>query len=151
MCRAGGSWASRGISPLAGKRRYNIKLWKTFTDCFNCLPIAAIVDEKIFCCHGGEGGSEARVEGMSGKQEPQATSQGSWFACHIFQKAPPPPPAPVLGRTHPHFGLGIVNVLCLLCSESSLVLEGRNLKRQKAMTSARLASWDSGREPGGGG
>jgi serine/threonine-protein phosphatase PP1 catalytic subunit len=29
------------------KRRYNIKLWKTFTDCFNCLPIAAIVDEKV--------------------------------------------------------------------------------------------------------
>lgn len=38
---------------FAGKRRYNIKLWKTFTDCFNCLPVAAIVDEKIFCCHGG--------------------------------------------------------------------------------------------------
>jgi serine/threonine-protein phosphatase PP1 catalytic subunit len=35
------------------KRRYNIKLWKTFTDCFNCLPVAAILDEKIFCCHGG--------------------------------------------------------------------------------------------------
>ncbi|KAH9278262.1 Serine/threonine-protein phosphatase PP1-beta catalytic subunit [Echinococcus granulosus] len=30
------------------KRRYNVKLWKTFTDCFNCLPVAAIVDEKIF-------------------------------------------------------------------------------------------------------
>jgi len=38
---------------FTGKRRYNIKLWKTFTDCFNCLPVAAIVDEKIFCCHGG--------------------------------------------------------------------------------------------------
>ena len=36
-----------------GKRRYNIRLWKTFTDCFNCLPVAAILDEKIFCCHGG--------------------------------------------------------------------------------------------------
>ncbi|XP_075215378.1 serine/threonine-protein phosphatase alpha-2 isoform-like [Lycorma delicatula] len=35
------------------KRRYNLKLWKTFTDCFDCLPVAAIVEEKIFCCHGG--------------------------------------------------------------------------------------------------
>ena len=38
----------------SGKRRYNIRLWKTFTDCFNCLPVAAILDEKIFCCHGGK-------------------------------------------------------------------------------------------------
>ena len=35
------------------KRRYSVKLWKTFTDCFNCLPVAAVVDEKIFCVHGG--------------------------------------------------------------------------------------------------
>ncbi|KAF2069253.1 hypothetical protein CYY_009423 [Polysphondylium violaceum] len=35
------------------KRRYDTKLWKAFTDCFNCLPVAAIIDEKIFCMHGG--------------------------------------------------------------------------------------------------
>jgi serine/threonine-protein phosphatase PP1 catalytic subunit len=35
------------------KRRYNIKLWKTFTDCFNCLPIAALIEDRIFCMHGG--------------------------------------------------------------------------------------------------
>uniref|UniRef100_A0AC34QHA0 Serine/threonine-protein phosphatase n=1 Tax=Panagrolaimus sp. JU765 TaxID=591449 RepID=A0AC34QHA0_9BILA len=35
------------------KRRYSVRLWKNFTDCFNCLPVAAIVDDKIFCCHGG--------------------------------------------------------------------------------------------------
>ena len=35
------------------KRRYNIRLWKTFNDCFNCLPVTAIINGKIFCCHGG--------------------------------------------------------------------------------------------------
>lgn len=35
------------------KRRCNIKVWKTFIDTFNCLPIAAIVADKIFCVHGG--------------------------------------------------------------------------------------------------
>jgi len=35
------------------KRRFSIKLWKTFTDCFNTLPVSAIVDEKILCMHGG--------------------------------------------------------------------------------------------------
>ncbi|KAK9724346.1 hypothetical protein RND81_05G066100 [Saponaria officinalis] len=35
------------------KRRFNVKLWKVFTDCFNCLPVAALIDEKILCMHGG--------------------------------------------------------------------------------------------------
>ncbi|TVY40159.1 Serine/threonine-protein phosphatase [Lachnellula occidentalis] len=35
------------------KRRCNVKVWKTFVDSFNCLPIAAIVAGKIFCVHGG--------------------------------------------------------------------------------------------------
>lgn len=49
------SWPllNAGLISLVGKRRYNVKMWKTFTDCFNCLPVAAIIEEKIFCCHGG--------------------------------------------------------------------------------------------------
>jgi len=35
------------------KKRYSVKLWKTFGDCFNCLPVAAVIDEKIMCMHGG--------------------------------------------------------------------------------------------------
>ncbi|KAG6404405.1 hypothetical protein SASPL_136651 [Salvia splendens] len=35
------------------KRRFNVKLWKAFTDCFNWLPVAALVDNKILCMHGG--------------------------------------------------------------------------------------------------
>ena len=36
-----------------GKRRYSVKIWKQFTECFNCLPVVAIIDEKIICMHGG--------------------------------------------------------------------------------------------------
>jgi serine/threonine-protein phosphatase PP1 catalytic subunit len=35
------------------KRRLNIKMWKMVCDVFNCFPLAAVIDEKIFCCHGG--------------------------------------------------------------------------------------------------
>ncbi|TPX15525.1 uncharacterized protein E0L32_004505 [Thyridium curvatum] len=35
------------------KRRCNVKIWKTFIDTFNCLPVASIVAGKIFCVHGG--------------------------------------------------------------------------------------------------
>jgi serine/threonine-protein phosphatase PP1 catalytic subunit len=30
-----------------------VKIWKQFTECFNYLPVAALIDEKIFCMHGG--------------------------------------------------------------------------------------------------
>ncbi|KAF5404279.1 Serine/threonine-protein phosphatase [Paragonimus heterotremus] len=35
------------------KRRYSTRLWKTYTDCFNCLPLAALINSSIFCVHGG--------------------------------------------------------------------------------------------------
>ena len=35
------------------KRRYNVKLWKSFTELFNYLPVAALIDDKILCMHGG--------------------------------------------------------------------------------------------------
>jgi len=35
------------------KRRYSIRLWKTFTDCFNCLPVSAVIEDKMLCMHGG--------------------------------------------------------------------------------------------------
>ncbi|XP_074578073.1 serine/threonine-protein phosphatase PP1-like [Curcuma longa] len=35
------------------KRRFSVRLWRLFTDCFNCLPVAARIDDKILCMHGG--------------------------------------------------------------------------------------------------
>jgi len=33
--------------------RFSVKLWKTFGDCFNVMPIAGVIAQKIFCAHGG--------------------------------------------------------------------------------------------------
>lgn len=53
-----GNHESQVINKIYGfydecKRRYSIKLWKIFLDTFNCLPVAAIIDDKILCMHGG--------------------------------------------------------------------------------------------------
>lgn len=35
-------------------RKYgNANVWKFFTDLFDYLPLTALVDEQIFCLHGG--------------------------------------------------------------------------------------------------
>lgn len=53
-----GNHESENINKIYGfydecKKRYSIKLWKKFTDTFNCLPVAALIDDKILCMHGG--------------------------------------------------------------------------------------------------
>jgi serine/threonine-protein phosphatase PP1 catalytic subunit len=53
-----GNHECASISRLYGfydecKKKYNVRIWKIFIDCFNCLPIAALIDEKILCMHGG--------------------------------------------------------------------------------------------------
>jgi Calcineurin-like phosphoesterase len=45
--------SSTSFSTCAGKRRYSVRLWKRFNDCFNCLPVAAIINGSILTMHGG--------------------------------------------------------------------------------------------------
>lgn len=35
------------------QRRFSIKLWKAFVDVFNCMPVCAVIREKIFCVSSG--------------------------------------------------------------------------------------------------
>lgn len=53
-----GNHESASINRIYGfydecQRRYNIRVWKQFCDVFNCMPVIAIIDEKIICMHGG--------------------------------------------------------------------------------------------------
>jgi diadenosine tetraphosphatase ApaH/serine/threonine PP2A family protein phosphatase len=71
------------LMTLTGKRRYNIKLWKTFTDCFNCLPIAAIIDEKIFTMHGGLSPDLQSMEQIRRVMRPTDVPDTGRFAVHL--------------------------------------------------------------------
>jgi serine/threonine-protein phosphatase PP1 catalytic subunit len=71
------------------KRRYNIKLWKTFTDCFNCLPIAAIIDEKIFTMHGGLSPDLNSMEQIRRVMRPTDVRVPVLVSCtHVYQRSP---------------------------------------------------------------
>lgn len=53
-----GNHEASGINRIYGfydecRRRYSVKIWKTFCNAFECLPCTAVVDDKIICMHGG--------------------------------------------------------------------------------------------------
>lgn len=53
-----GNHESSSINRIYGffdecKRRFSVKVWKLFTDTFNCMPVAALVEDRILCMHGG--------------------------------------------------------------------------------------------------
>jgi len=47
------------------KKYGNEKIWKLFTDVFMCLPLSAIVENKIFCLHGGLSPTLAKLDDIT--------------------------------------------------------------------------------------
>lgn len=52
------------------KRRLSPKMWRTFVDVFNTLPIAGLVAGKIFCVHGGLSPSLNSMDDIRNIQRP---------------------------------------------------------------------------------
>ncbi|KAG6497691.1 hypothetical protein ZIOFF_045595 [Zingiber officinale] len=52
------------------KRRFSVRLWKVFSDCFSCLPLAALIDDKILCMHGGLSPDLSRLEQIKNISRP---------------------------------------------------------------------------------
>jgi len=52
------------------KRRYSVKLWKRFCAVFDCMPIAAVISDIIFCVHGGLSPTLKSLEQIDSIQRP---------------------------------------------------------------------------------
>lgn len=53
-----GNHETESVSRLYGfynecQRRYSSKLWKSFTQLFEYLPLCALINDSILCMHGG--------------------------------------------------------------------------------------------------
>lgn len=69
------------------QRRYSLKLWKLFTDLFNWLPVAALIDDKIFCVHGGLSPSLEKIDQISDISRPiEIPNQG--LVCDLLWADP---------------------------------------------------------------
>ncbi|KAL1457823.1 hypothetical protein WDU94_008015 [Cyamophila willieti] len=71
------------------KRRYSVKLWKQFTACFNCMPVAALIEEKIFCCHGGLSPSMKSVDDVRHLPRPADVPEEG-LMCDLLWSDPDP-------------------------------------------------------------
>lgn len=70
-----GNHESANVTKMYGfydecKRRLSTKAWKMFVDVFNSLPFAAIIQDKIFCVHGGISPQLSNLKQVSKIQRP---------------------------------------------------------------------------------
>ena len=79
LCR----W-SRPPPPLTSTLGTKVRLWRIFGDCFNCMPVAAVIGEKIFCTHGG---LSPELDSLSRIREIQRPTEVSYHTPNATEKA----------------------------------------------------------------
>ena len=71
------------------KRRYSLKVWRVFCDCFNCLPIAAIVQSSIICMHGGLSPEFVKMDQIRNVRRPAEVGDAG-LMCDLLWSDPKP-------------------------------------------------------------
>merc|ERR1719335_2101407 len=71
------------------KRRFNVKLWKVFCEVFNCMPVAATIDDKIFCVHAGLSPEMAEIQSVNKCKRPCDVPEDG-LMCDLLWSDPEP-------------------------------------------------------------
>ena len=67
--------------------RYNLKIWRAFTELFNYLPIASLIDDKILCVHGGLSPDLKKIEDIKNIVRPTEIPE-SGLLCDLLNSDP---------------------------------------------------------------
>mmetsp|Transcript_64428 Transcript_64428/g.153715 ORF Transcript_64428/g.153715 Transcript_64428/m.153715 type:complete len:319 (+) Transcript_64428:94-1050(+) len=133
-----GNHESSNINRLYGfydevKRRFSIKLWKTFCDAFSYMPISAMIEDRILCMHGGLSPELVNLDQIKQVRRPQADVGDSGLLCDLLWSDPH---SDVQGWSENDrgvsftFGTGIVENFCqkhdldLICRAHQVVEDG---------------------------
>jgi serine/threonine-protein phosphatase 2A catalytic subunit len=85
-----GNHESRQITQVYGFydecfRKYgNANVWKMFTDLFDYLPLTAVIENEIFCLHGGLSPSIDSLDNIRALDRIQEVRQNCCFALSVF-------------------------------------------------------------------
>ena len=71
------------------KRRYTPRLWKTFAGVFNCMPVAALVEQQILCMHGGISPELYDIQQINKLERPSSTPDYG-LMCDLMWADPDP-------------------------------------------------------------
>jgi len=71
------------------KRRFSVKLWKTFSDAFNCMPAAALVAKSILCMHGGLSPELRSLDQIRAIARPQDVPEDGLYADLLWSDPSP--------------------------------------------------------------
>jgi serine/threonine-protein phosphatase PP1 catalytic subunit len=86
-----GNHETRSINSAYGFREeVGDVMWSAFNEVFDCLPLAAVIGEKIFCVHGGLSPELADLSQIEDLQRPLAADEMSGLVCDLLWSDPTP-------------------------------------------------------------